>query len=246
MLRQEVTETRMRHDEQSSHSRLRAAAKALFAERGYEATAISDITRAAGTSHSQFLKYYSGKEDLRREIVEEQWADLTRAVTLAMLSVPSPAEKLKLALNMFVSFLEQDAEFRAILLLEGAAIRERGKVVVSPEFREFVVVLDDIIAEMKTQGELQAGVDVRTFRSALMGSLEGMMRDQMLSASGLPAQYSVEQVRSMLSFLITSACDFQRPGAAEPGASASPETAHGSEDDWIRYYLKLADKALVQ
>jgi AcrR family transcriptional regulator len=236
----------MRHDEQSSQNRLRAAAKALFAERGYEATAISDITRAARTSHSQFLKYYADKEDLRREIVEEQWSELTRAVTLAMLSVASPTEKLKLALNMLVSFLEKDPEFRAILLLEGAAIRERGKIVVSPEFREFVVVLDDIISEMKTQGELQAGIDVHAFRSALMGSLEGMMRDQMLSASGLPAQYSVEQVRAMLSFLINSACDLRRPASAESGVGTSPEAAPGSEDDWIRYYLKLADKALIQ
>jgi AcrR family transcriptional regulator len=236
----------MRHDEQSSQSRLRAAAKALFAERGYEATAISDITRAARTSHSQFLKYYAAKEDLRREIIEQQWAELTKAVTLAMLSVPSPAEKLKLALNMFISSLDRDAEFRAILLLEGAAIRERGRLAVSPEFREFVVVLDEIVMEMRTVGELQASVDVHALRSALLGSIEGMMRDQMFSALGFPAQYSIEQVRSMLSLLINSACDFQRPTAGEQGSGVSPETAPGSEDDWIRYYLKLADKALVQ
>lgn len=236
----------MRHDEQSSHSRLRAAAKTLFAERGYEATAISDITRAAHTSHSQFLKYYADKEDLRREIVEEQWTELTRAVTLAMLSLPSPAEKLKLALNMFVSFLEKDPEFRAILLLEGAAHRERGKVVVSPKFREFVVVLDDIIAEMKISGELQPAVDADALRSALLGSVEGMMRHQMLAGDGFPAKYSVEPVRSMLSFLITSACDFQRPPLDESRTTPSAESAPGSEDDWIRYYLKLADKALVQ
>ncbi|GEM_PF-630359 len=235
----------MRQDARSSQSRLRAAARTLFAQRGYEATSISDITRAAGTSHSQFLKYYSGKEELRREIIEEQWAELTKAVVLAMTSLPSPSGKLRLALNMLVNFLDKDPEFRAILLLEQTAVHENGTIAISSHFREFVAVLDDIVAEMKTAGELKPGVDPQALRSALMGSIEGMMRDQMLAGSEFPARYSVEQVRATVSFLIEAACDVQRP-SPELRATAPAEAAPGSEDDWIRYYLKLADKVLVQ
>lgn len=235
----------MRQDARSSQARLRAAARRLFAQRGYEATSISDIIRAAGTSHSQFLKYYSGKEELRREIVEEQWAELTRAVVLAMTSLPSASGKLRLALNMLVNFLDQDPEFRAILLLEQTAVHENGKVVISNQFLEFIAVLDVIIVEMKTVGEMKDGVDPQALRSALMGSIEGMMRDQMLAAFEFPARYSVEQVRATVSFLIEAACDVQRP-SSEALPAALGEAAPGSEDDWIRYYLKLADKVLVQ
>ena len=235
----------MRQDARSSQARLRASARTLFAQRGYEATSISDILRAAGTSHSQFLKYYSGKEELRREIVEEQWVELTKAVVLAMTSLPSPSGKLRLTLNMLVNFLDKDREFRAILLLEQTAIHENGKVVISHQFREFVAVLDDIIGEMKSVGELKDGVDPHALRSAMMGSIEGMMRDQMLAASEFPARYSVEQVRATVSLLIEAACDVQRP-MSQMRPAASEEAAPGSEDDWIRYYLKLADKVLVQ
>lgn len=235
----------MRQDARSSQARLRAAARTLFAQRGYEATSISDIIRAAGTSHSQFLKYYSGKEELRREIVEEQWAELTRAVVLAMTSLPSASGKLRLALNMLVNFLDQDPEFRAILLLEQTAVHENGKVVISNQFLEFIAVLDVIIVEMKTVGEMKDGVDPQALRSALMGSIEGMMRDQMLAAFEFPARYSVEQVRATVSFLIEAACDVQRP-SSEALPAALGEAAPGSDDDWIRYYLKLADKVLVQ
>lgn len=234
----------MRQDARSSQARLRAAARTLFAQRGYEATSISHIIRAAGTSHSQFLKYYSGKEELRREIVEEQWAELTKSVVLAMTSLPSASGKLRLALNMLVNFLDQDPEFRAILLLEQSAVHENGKVVISNQFRALIAVLDDIIVEMKSVGELKDGVDPQALRSALMGSIEGMMRDQMLAASEFPARYSVEQVRATVSFLIEAACDVQRPSSEmRPPALAE---APGSDDDWIRYYLKLADKVLVQ
>jgi AcrR family transcriptional regulator len=233
----------MKQSGNSSQVRLRAAAKALFAERGYEETAISDITSAAGTSHSQFLKYYSGKQELRREIIDEQWAELTKSVVLASISVSSPVEKLRLALNMLISFLDGDPHFRAILLLEEAAIREKGAATVSPAFREFAAVLDDILNAMKTARQLQDSVDLQALRSALLGSVEGMMRDQLLSSADFPAQYSIEQVRSMLSVMIDAACEFQRP-SAEARPTVFGELGAGAEDEWIRYYLKLADKAL--
>src|SRR5438270_2074308 len=237
----------MRQDEHSSQGRLRAAAKTLFAEKGYEATAISDITRAARTSHSQFLKYYSGKEELRREIIEEQWSELTKAIILTMASTRSAAEKLKLALNMFVSFLENDPEFRAILLFEQTASRNGGSIVADHEFREFVIILDEIVNEMASTGELHAKVDKQALRSALIGSVEGMMRDQLLAGGDFPARYSVEQVRSVLSMLVASASDFQRPSAeAQAAGIVGDNSSSAQEDDWIRYYLKLADKALTR
>lgn len=233
----------MRDRESSSRERLRAAAKMLFAERGYEATAISDITRAARTSHSQFLKYYSDKDQLRREIIDDQWRELTKSVVLASLSVRSPAEKLRLVLNMFVSLLEKDPEYRAILLLEQSVSRERGTPRGGPAFEEFIAVLDDILDAMQSAGELEKRAEPQALRSALLGAVEAMMRHQLLAASNFPAQYSVEQVRSTLSFLIDSACDFQRP-TAEMRMAGLADQAAGSEDEWIRYYLKLADRAL--
>jgi len=231
--------------ERSSKHRLRAAAKALFAERGYEATAIADITRAAGTSHSQFLKYYSDKQELRREIIEEQWSELNRSVALVMSSVPSATERLTLALNMLITLLENDREFRAILLLEQAATRGPGGVAVSAEFRAFVAVLDEIILKMKQTGELDAKTDGESFRSALIGSVEGMMRDQLIAAANFPARYSIEQVRSMLSLLIASVAEVQGPSISSQPSLNEGAITMPTEDDWIRYYLKLADRALI-
>jgi AcrR family transcriptional regulator len=236
----------MRQDERSSQLRLLAAAKALFAQKGYEATTIADITRAAKTSHSQFLKYYSGKEELRREIIEQQWSELTKSVILAMTGVASASEKLKLALNMFVSFLESDREFRTILLLEQTACHQGNGPVISREFREFIAVLDDIIDAVRTEGGLVAKIDAQALRSALVGSIEGMMRDQLLAKSGFPAQYSLNQVRATLSMLLSAACEVQRPAVAAEAPISAAESVLGRspEDDWIRYYLKLADSAL--
>jgi len=152
--------------------------------------------------------------------------------------------KLKLALNMLITLLDSDAEFRTILLLEQTAVREHGEAVGGKKFQEFVATLDDIILEMKDTGELQTKVDLQAFRAALIGSIEGMMRGQLLAKSNFPAHYSVEQVRATLSMLISSACDVQRPTIAPQATLAEGAFPTSSDDDWIRYYLKLADRAL--
>ena len=162
-----------------------------------------------------------------------------------MCSVPSATEKLKLALNMFITLLDNDQEFRTILLLEQTASRERGEAIVGRKYREFVATLDDIIQEMKDSGELQPKVNLHAFRAALIGSIEGMVRGHLLAEFNFPAHYSVEQVRSMLSMLISSARDVQRPSIAPQADLGESVFATASDDDWIRYYLKLADRALI-
>lgn len=236
----------MRQDKQSSQSRIRAAAKALFANKGYEATTIADITRAAKTSHSQFLKYYSGKENLRLEIIEQQWSELTKAIILAIPSVPSATGKLVLALNMFVSVLEADPEFRAILLLERTATRDSAGVAINPEFREFIRLLEEIVTAMKADGELSPQLSAEALRSALVASVEGMMRDQLLAGRGFPSQYSVQQVRAIVAIFVAAACDVQRPNTGLDPSLQPPEIvrSRSPEDEWIRYYLKLGDTAL--
>ena len=233
-------------DDRSSQNRLRAAAKMLFARKGYEATTIADIVHAAGTSHSQFLKYYSGKQDLRNEIIDQQWSELTKAILLAISGLGSGVEKLKLALNMFISFLESEPALRTILLLEQTACRDAGSIVVSRDFREFITILDEIMTAMKSEGELLERVIPQAFRSALMGCIEGMMRDSLLADSGLPAGYSVEQVRETVALLVDAACHAQRPAGFPEFVPSQQDIPLGRspEDEWIRYYLRLGETAL--
>jgi hypothetical protein len=74
-----------------------------------------------------------------------------------------------------------------------------------------------------------------------------MMRDQLLGSGDFPAAYSVEHVRSILSMLVASVSDFQRPPVeAQAAGIFGAGSSSAQEDDWIRYYLKLADRALTR
>lgn len=68
---------------QRTREKILAAARTLFAERGYEGATIRDIARAAGMSTGAVFASFTDKSDLFAEIAETVQADLHRAVRAA-------------------------------------------------------------------------------------------------------------------------------------------------------------------
>jgi AcrR family transcriptional regulator len=54
-----------------TRSRLLDAARTAFAERGYPATRVDDITQHAGTSHGAFYLYFANKQDIMEALADE-------------------------------------------------------------------------------------------------------------------------------------------------------------------------------
>jgi hypothetical protein len=126
-------------------------------------------------------------------------------VRLTTECIASPREKLRVVIDMVLNFLGKDRAIRTLFLLEGRRIRGDGHMVVLvPGFIEFVKMLDEILKELAAQGELASNIHPQAFRSALMGAVEGMMRDQMLArTSRFPAAYGEADIRAMVSSLLS-------------------------------------------
>src|SRR5438445_7385955 len=138
-----------------SRERIREAAKTLFTERGYEGTSTAAICRLAGTSQSQLIKHFTNKQGLLEAIFEYAWEQINPAIRLAIEKIPSSTDKLRIMIDMVLSFMEKDRELRTLFLLEGRRIRGDGHMVVLvPGFLEFVKILDGILKEMAAKGEL--------------------------------------------------------------------------------------------
>ena len=190
----------------SSHDRIQEAAKALFAERGFEDASTAEICRLAGTSQSQLIKHFTNKQGILEAIFEHAWEQLNPAVQLAIEKIPSPTDKLKIVIDMVLSFLQRDRDQRTIFLLEGRRMRGDGHMVVLvPGFLDFIRTLDRILKEMIACGELAPGVHPHAIRSALMGAFEGLLRDQMLArTSRFPAAYAEADFRAVLSSFLSA------------------------------------------
>ena len=189
----------------TSRERLRDAAKHLIAQKGFEATTTAEIARLAGTSESQLIKHFGDKQGILRALLEYAWEQINPAVRLSTAKIDSPAEKLLTMLNIVLSFLEGDDALQTIILLEGRRARAEGhEVMVAEGFLEFLGMLDGALQELAESNQLAPGIHPQALRSALIGSMEGMLRDHLLRHT-IPASFSEADARKVFQ-LFLSAC----------------------------------------
>jgi AcrR family transcriptional regulator len=190
----------------STHERILRVSKTLFANRGYEHTSTSAIARQAGTSESQLMKHFGSKAGLLEAIFIEGWTKITEQARLAIQDVTSPPEKLQVISRSILVHLERDPELKLLMLLEGRRIRKEGQMVALTEgFLGFVKLLDGVLYEMRDMHLLRPSLSPQAVRSALMGMLEGMLRDRFLADRlGFPADFNLGQLQEILGFALAS------------------------------------------
>lgn len=185
--------------ELSSHDRILLSARTLFSSQGYENATTSAIARTAGTSESQLIKHFGSKEGLLAAIFDQSWQRVSRALKQVLAECETPFDKLRALADLMIDALESDKDLRTLMLLEGRRIRKHGAMVVLTDgFIHMVATIDHLLEEMRKAGQLQPGLNVQAVRSALIGSFEGLLRDQILAERGnYPASYSSEELRAV-------------------------------------------------
>jgi AcrR family transcriptional regulator len=214
----------------SSHDRILAAAKRLFASQGYEATSTMAIARLAGTSESQMMKHFGSKEGLLEEILDAGWRGMAAALQ-ELDPIPPSQEKLLAMLNVVLNTLWEDSDLKQLLLLEGRRIRREGRtVILSPGYLRFVETVDDVLRKMARAGALRTDISPDAMRAAIMGMTEGMMRDQVLAQRReFPAHYSTEDCRNIFAECLTALtvrpAETKSPVSRIPHRTAAPKPA---------------------
>ncbi|SFW81047.1 TetR/AcrR family transcriptional regulator [Amycolatopsis australiensis] len=98
-----------------------AAARELFAARGYQAVPADEITRAAGVTRGALYHHYADKQGLFRAVVEELERELTEEIEAAFAGGADPLTGMTQALGVFLdACLREDV--RRISLTDAPAV----------------------------------------------------------------------------------------------------------------------------
>lgn len=146
------------------------------------------------------MKHFGSKAGLLEAIFAECWSRITEQARIALQDVPSPLDKLAVLSATVVQTMENDAELKLLMLLEGRRIRREGQMITFTEgFMSFVQLIDSVLEEMRAAGQLRPGLHPQAIRSGLMGMLEGMLRDRFLAERlAYPANFDARQMREFL------------------------------------------------
>ncbi|HYH44060.1 MAG TPA: TetR/AcrR family transcriptional regulator C-terminal domain-containing protein, partial [Thermoanaerobaculia bacterium] len=131
-------------------------------------------------------------------IFDNAWKKMTVVLRQALEHSPTPLDKLRALSEVMMGALESDLELRTLMLLEGRRIRRHGQMLVMTRgYLQLVATIDEILKAMQAAGQLRPGLDIQAVRSALVGAIEGMLRDQLLALRmDYPAQFGPRELRT--------------------------------------------------
>jgi AcrR family transcriptional regulator len=169
----EETATRGRKAEQSEATRaaLVAAARKLFAKRGYADVGTEEIVRRAGVTRGALYHHFGGKKDLLEAVYEQIEADLTKTIAEGALGAgaKSPLEAMQAATEMFLDACTEP-EVQRIVLLDAPAVLGWER------WREIAAKYGLGLVEASLQAAIDAGEiaeqPVKPLAHVLMGALD--------------------------------------------------------------------------
>jgi AcrR family transcriptional regulator len=168
-----LVEGRRTQAERSEATRgaLIAAARPLFAERGYAAVGTEEIVRAAGVTRGALYHHFGGKRDLFEAVYEQIEAELAERIAAGALAANagSPLEAMRAGADMFLQACTEP-EAQRIVLLDGPSVLDWDR------WREIAAKYGLGLIEASLEAAIEAGAiapqPVRPLAHVLMGALD--------------------------------------------------------------------------
>lgn len=188
---------RKAQDRQTKRLRIQAAARTVFADRGYAGSSIELIARAAGLSVGAIYLYFRSKEDLYVSLIEDALAGLDTEMS-GLRDSTNVERRLEETWEVAVRWAERDVEGPRILrLLAQPAIRAQLSDEVVGAVSAGIARIQEHIGACVADGihsNIYRAVNPREFAdlawSVLLGNLDGaeMHNNLGISAENLRAR----------------------------------------------------------
>jgi AcrR family transcriptional regulator len=153
------------------------AARRVFARKGKAAT-MADIAEAAGISQGLAYRYFAGKEEIYRQLVEEamEQADLATAPPMHERSA-TPGQRLAMLITRLVEYRRDHLEIFQLLdqVLNSDKAPDDVVELIRQRRESFLGEFRQLIVEGQATGEVAAG-DPDQLVIAITTSLEGLTR----------------------------------------------------------------------
>ncbi|MDN5914007.1 MAG: TetR/AcrR family transcriptional regulator [Pseudonocardia sp.] len=144
-----------------------------FNTRGYDATSMEDLSRAAGITKSSFYHHFAGKEALLRAALERAVDGLFSALDGPAARSGTPAERLRAIIRAQVAVLMTELPYVTLLLrVRGNTETERWAL---ERRRAFDAEVTALVGAAVDAGEVRAGVDPALAAKLLSGLINSIV-----------------------------------------------------------------------
>jgi TetR/AcrR family transcriptional repressor of nem operon len=165
----------------------------LMHQNGYNATGLTEISKAADVAKGSFYHHFGSKEDFAGAALERYTArEAEHSVAVLMGSKAPPVKRLKRYFMDLVKFYGQKGEIPGCMMgrfsLEVAAANPQLRKQISATFAHWQHTIATVIQEAVTKEELPTGTDSESLAGFLLNSWEGALLRSQTEESDAPLE----------------------------------------------------------
>ncbi|WP_067687554.1 TetR/AcrR family transcriptional regulator [Nocardia jejuensis] len=181
------------------------AAIRIFGELGYANCSLADVCAAAGLSKRQFYEEFETREDILVAAYDMIQDEASAALAAALANVgsdPDPTRTVTLVLSAFLSSIGSDPHRAKVAFVEVVGVSERMEQHRRERRHRWTAIILMSVEPLAGAGA-HARVNPELAISALIGAVNGLAHEWLLSAPRPPVSDLVELLVPMALSLIT-------------------------------------------
>ncbi len=176
----------------SRRTQILSAARSILAEKGFEATTVSEIVASAGVAQGTFYLYFPSKVSLVEALCEEMFAQILEAVHAAITSAESFAAGLGAGVQ---AVFEESQNYQDVLEIINARL---GFLSTPSELAKldepYYQLVKAFIEQGQTSGEVRVDADPDLSARLVVGMIERATEDCFLYRPELPSEPYIKEV----------------------------------------------------
>ena len=128
----------------------------LFAEKGYDATSVDDITQAVGVAKGTLYYHFSSKEEIFNFLINEGIKLLQNSVDIKTEKLDSYIDKLKAVILKQIKIVSKYLDFITMLLCQFYGREERNQMCQKYVY-EYIDKIEEFVKKGMETGEIKQG-----------------------------------------------------------------------------------------
>ena len=139
----------------------------LFAEKGYDATSIEEITATVGVAKGTLYYHFSSKEEIFNFLIEEGVKLLKNSIDIKTQNIDNTIDKIRAIVLIQIKVLVKYESFMTIILSQIWGTDSRSQMCRGYVF-EYIQMIEEIVKEGIEKGEIIEG-DPNVIASGIFG-----------------------------------------------------------------------------
>jgi TetR/AcrR family fatty acid metabolism transcriptional regulator len=154
--------------------RILDAAVRVFARKGFHATRVSEVAKAAGVADGTIYLYFDSKEHLLVSLFEHRVERLLAYLEVELPRAPTAAHRLQRIIELQLGLLEGERDLAEVVPVILRQSTKLMKEYAAPKFTAYLDVIARVIADGQAAGELRDDVSPHLAARAVFGALDAI------------------------------------------------------------------------